>query len=45
MADKADLKEVTEFDIGKLKKVETAEKNTLPSKEDIEAEKADAAAE
>ena len=35
----ADLSQVELFDKTKLKKAETTEKNTLPSKEDIEAEK------
>uniref|UniRef100_A0A3B3BL57 Thymosin beta n=1 Tax=Oryzias melastigma TaxID=30732 RepID=A0A3B3BL57_ORYME len=38
MADKPDIEEVTRFDKSKLKKTETQEKNTLPSKE-IEQEK------
>lgn len=33
MADKPDIKEVTTFDKTKLKKTETQEKNTLPTKE------------
>ena len=33
MADKPKLEEVTKFDKTKLKKTETAEKNTLPTKE------------
>lgn len=32
MSDKPDVKEVESFDKSKLKKVETEEKNTLPSK-------------
>uniref|UniRef100_A0A3P9L7I3 Thymosin beta n=2 Tax=Oryzias latipes TaxID=8090 RepID=A0A3P9L7I3_ORYLA len=39
MADKPDITEVSRFDKTKLKKTETQEKNTLPSKE-IEQEKA-----
>jgi len=39
MADKPDVSEVTSFDKGKLKKTETQEKNTLPTKETIEQEK------
>ncbi|KAK7939220.1 hypothetical protein WMY93_002546 [Mugilogobius chulae] len=37
---KPDVKEVESFDKGKLKKTETLEKNTLPTKEVIEEEKA-----
>jgi len=37
--DKQDLSEVTKFDTSKLKKVETQEKNPLPTKETIEQEK------
>ena len=33
MADKPDISEVTTFDKSKLKKTDTQEKNTLPSKE------------
>lgn len=33
MADKPDITEVTTFDKTKLKKTETQEKNTLPTKE------------
>jgi len=33
MADKPDLSEVTKFDTSKLKKTNTEEKNTLPTKE------------
>ena len=40
--DKADLTAVCEFDKSALKKVETVEKTALPTKEDIEAEKAEA---
>ncbi|XP_062287256.1 thymosin beta-4 [Scomber scombrus] len=39
MADKPDITEVTTFDKTKLKKTETQEKNTLPTKETIEQEK------
>jgi len=39
MGDKPDLEEVTKFDISKLKKTKTEEKNTLPTKETIEQEK------
>lgn len=39
MADKPDITEVTTFDKTKLKKTETEEKNTLPTKETIEQEK------
>ena len=39
MADKPDISEVTDFDKSKLKKAETQEKNTLPTKETIEQEK------
>lgn len=39
MSDKPDISEVTKFDKSKLKKAETAEKNTLPTKETIEQEK------
>ncbi|KAI9530264.1 hypothetical protein NQZ68_004281 [Dissostichus eleginoides] len=39
MADKADVSGVTTFDKSKLKKTETAEKNTLPTKETIDQEK------
>lgn len=35
MADKADVSGVTTFDKSKLKKTETAEKNTLPTKESM----------
>lgn len=37
MADKPDLKEVEDFDKTKLKKTETQEKNTLPTKESMYA--------
>ncbi|KAH9507803.1 hypothetical protein Btru_052897 [Bulinus truncatus] len=37
--DKPDISEVTKFDKSKLKKVETTEKNPLPTKETIEQEK------
>jgi len=40
MSDKPDVSEVTKFDKGKLKNVETEEKNTLPTKDTIEQEKA-----
>jgi hypothetical protein len=33
MSDKPDVSEVTTFDKGKLKHADTAEKNTLPTKE------------
>lgn len=33
MADKPDISEVSQFDKTKLKKIETKEKNTLPTKE------------
>ena len=33
MSDKPDISEVTKFDKSKLKKTETSEKNTLPTKE------------
>jgi len=39
MSDKPDLEEVNKFDKSKLKKTETKEKNTLPTKETIEQEK------
>ena len=39
MSDKPDVDEVKTFDKSKLKKTETEEKNTLPTKEDIEQEK------
>uniref|UniRef100_A0A3Q3JSB8 Thymosin beta n=1 Tax=Monopterus albus TaxID=43700 RepID=A0A3Q3JSB8_MONAL len=39
MSEKPDVSEVTNFDKSKLKKIETQEKNPLPSKE-IEQEKA-----
>ncbi|XP_076603799.1 thymosin beta-4 [Chaetodon auriga] len=39
MSDKPDVGEVTTFDKSKLKKTETQEKNTLPTKETIEQEK------
>jgi len=39
MGDKPDVSEVAGFDKTKLKKTETAEKNTLPTKETIEQEK------
>ncbi|ELK31825.1 Thymosin beta-10 [Myotis davidii] len=39
MADKPDMGEVASFDKAKLKKTETQEKSTLPTKETIEQEK------
>jgi len=39
MSDKPDMTEVASFDKTKLKKTETQEKNTLPTKETIEQEK------
>ena len=33
MSDKPDVSEVSSFDKGKLKKTDTQEKNTLPTKE------------
>ncbi|XP_043314540.1 thymosin beta-15B isoform X1 [Cervus elaphus] len=39
MSDKPDLSEVEKFDRSKLKKTNTKEKNTLPSKETIQQEK------
>ncbi|XP_041596257.1 thymosin beta-15B [Vulpes lagopus] len=36
MSDKPDLSEVEKFDRSKLKKTNTKEKNTLPSKETIQ---------
>uniref|UniRef100_A0A8D0NEI6 Thymosin beta-10 n=1 Tax=Sus scrofa TaxID=9823 RepID=A0A8D0NEI6_PIG len=39
MADKPDMGEINSFDKAKLKKTETQEKNTLPTKETIEQEK------
>ncbi|XP_043987895.1 thymosin beta-12-like [Gambusia affinis] len=41
MSDKPDITEVTTFDKTKLKKTETQEKNTLPTKETIEQEKSE----
>ena len=38
-ADKSDVSEVASFDKSKLKKTETAEKNTLPTADVIEQEK------
>nr|AAY18885.1 thymosin [synthetic construct] len=38
-ADKPDMGEIASFDKAKLKKTETQEKNTLPTKETIEQEK------
>jgi len=40
MSDKPDVSEVTKFDKSKLKKTDTEEKNTLPTKDTIEQEKA-----
>ncbi|MBP0028117.1 thymosin beta [Roseofilum reptotaenium CS-1145] len=42
MTDKPDISEVAKFDKSKLKNTETQEKNTLPTKEQIEQEKAEA---
>ncbi|XP_018432345.1 PREDICTED: thymosin beta-10-like [Nanorana parkeri] len=39
MADKPNLQEIDSFDRSKLKKTETNEKNTLPTKETIAQEK------
>ncbi|XP_061420065.1 thymosin beta-10-like [Lethenteron reissneri] len=39
MADKPDLSSIEKFDKSKLKKAETTEKNTLPTKETIDQEK------
>ncbi|XP_051018387.1 thymosin beta-10-like [Acomys russatus] len=39
MADKRDIGEIASFDKAKLKKTETQEKHTLPTKETIEQEK------
>ncbi|XP_077061032.1 thymosin beta-b [Siphateles boraxobius] len=39
MADKPNISEISQFDKTKLKKTETQEKNTLPTKETIEQEK------
>ncbi|KAB0342857.1 LOW QUALITY PROTEIN: thymosin beta-15B [Muntiacus reevesi] len=39
MSDKPDLSEVEKFDRSKLKKTNTKEKNTLPSKKTIQQEK------
>ncbi|XP_032873787.1 thymosin beta-10-like [Amblyraja radiata] len=39
MADKPSFSEVTSFDKTKLKKTDTQEKNTLPTKETIDQEK------
>jgi hypothetical protein len=39
MSDKPDVSEVSSFDKSKLKKTDTTEKNTLPTKETIEQEK------
>ncbi|KAM9053725.1 thymosin beta-10 isoform 2-T2 [Megaptera novaeangliae] len=35
MADKPDMGEIASFDKAKLKKTETQEKNTLPTKENL----------
>lgn len=40
MSDKPNLSEIAGFDKAKLKKVETKEENPLPTKEQVEAEKA-----
>ncbi|KAG8448054.1 hypothetical protein GDO86_015231 [Hymenochirus boettgeri] len=40
MSDKPDLSEVEKFDQRRLRKTNTQEKNTLPSQETIEQEKA-----
>lgn len=37
MGDRPDVAEVTQFDKSKLKKTDTAEKNTLPTKESKDA--------
>lgn len=42
MADKPDLSEVEKFDKKQLNKVDTQEKNPLPSKEDLEKAKKEA---
>ncbi|XP_063142941.1 thymosin beta-10-like [Rattus norvegicus] len=39
MTDKPDMGEISSFDKAKLKKTETQEKTTLPTKETIEQEK------
>lgn len=39
MAEKQDLSEIANFDKNKLKTAETAEKNPLPSPEDVQQEK------
>ncbi|XP_032885281.1 thymosin beta-11-like [Cetorhinus maximus] len=39
MSDKPNLCEIIQFDKKKLKKIETKEKNPLPTKETIEEEK------
>ncbi|XP_067372468.1 thymosin beta-4 [Channa argus] len=41
MADKINVDEVATFDKSKLKKTQTEEKNTLPTKETIEQEKSE----
>ena len=40
MTDRPDLSEIAKFDMSKLKKTAIKEKNILPTKEDIAAEKA-----
>ncbi|KAA0722428.1 Thymosin beta-b [Triplophysa tibetana] len=40
MADKPDINEISQFDKTKLKKTETQEKNTLPTKENMELDSA-----
>ncbi|XP_032960860.1 thymosin beta-10-like [Rhinolophus ferrumequinum] len=39
MADKPNVRKITNFDKAKLKKMEMQEKNTLPTKETTEQEK------
>uniref|UniRef100_A0A8C7J4Z3 Thymosin beta n=1 Tax=Oncorhynchus kisutch TaxID=8019 RepID=A0A8C7J4Z3_ONCKI len=41
MADKPDVSEIAQFDMTKLKKTETEEKNTLPTKEEPKSTMAD----
>lgn len=41
MPEKPDLSEIANFNKSKLKRTETKEKKPLPTKEDIEAEKAE----
>ncbi|MDY7023356.1 MAG: thymosin beta-4 [Cyanobacteriota bacterium] len=41
MTEKPDLSEIANFNKSKLKKTETKEKNNLPTKEQIEQEKAE----